>query len=105
MGTRLVAHTMCTFTPYSEKEPQRTHAAPSKPADWETWRGFRTSSKVESTIMVSGSPTSSASIERLKGSRKRLSLRTRRCSEEGKSPSTPGKRWEKNLWASRKKDR
>ena len=21
MGTRLVAHTMCSFTPYSEKEP------------------------------------------------------------------------------------
>jgi Pyridoxal-phosphate dependent enzyme len=45
--------------------------APSKPADCETCLGCSTSSKVESTINVSGSPTSSFSNVRLKGSRKR----------------------------------
>src|SRR5215203_184607 len=36
----------------------------------------------------------------------RLSFLTLRCNEEGCSPTTtPGNRWEKNLWASRKNER
>src|SRR5215212_7438875 len=35
----------------------------------------------------------------------RLSLRKRRCNEEGARPIIPGKRCEKNLEASRRKDR
>ena len=39
------------------------------------------------------------------GSRKRLSFLTLRWNEEGCSPTIPGNKWEKNLWASRKKER
>ncbi len=40
------------------------------------------------------SPTSSATTSRGKDSKKRLSLRMRRCSEEGASPRSPGNRCE-----------
>src|SRR5215204_5976504 len=53
------------------------------PGTVETWRGCRTSSKVESTSKVSASPTSSGTISRLRGSKKRLSFLTLRCNEEG----------------------
>src|SRR5215207_764872 len=105
MGTRLVAHIRFNVTPSTEKEPHLTQAAPSKPADCSTWRGCNTESSVESTTRVSGSPTSSRTICRRRGSRKRLSFLTRRLKEEGYIPATPGNRWEKNLCASRKNER
>src|SRR5215216_5206312 len=105
MGTRLVEQMRCNFTPYTEKEPHLTHAAPSKPTDCPTCLGCKTESKVESTIMVSGSPTSSARKKRLSGSKKWRNFLILRCKEEGQIPATPGNRCEKNLETSRKKER
>lgn len=83
----MVEQTRCNFTPYTEQLPHLTHAAPeadaAQPADCPTCLGCKTSSSVESTINVSGSPTSSFTNVRLKGSRKRRNLRTRRWKEEG----------------------
>lgn len=55
-------------------------------------------------MRVSGSPTNSPTTARRKGSRKRRSLRKRRLSEDGHSPTTPGNRCAKNRSASRRKD-
>ncbi len=89
--------------------PHLAHAAPdedaAQPADCPTCLGCKTDSSVESTISVSGSPTSSSSNVRLKGSRKRRNLRKRRCKEEGWSPTTPGNRCEKKRPASRRNER
>src|SRR5215213_6043363 len=68
-------------------------------------RGCKTSRSVESTVRVSGSPTNSGRTSRRKGSKKRLSFFTRRCKEEGCILTTPGNRCQKNLCASRRKDR
>jgi hypothetical protein len=46
-------------------------------------------------FMVCGSPTNSGTTVRLKGSRNRLSLRTRRWNEQGWRPTIFGKRWPK----------
>src|SRR5215207_177734 len=105
MGTRLVEQMRCNFTPYTEKEPHLTQEAPSKPADCPTCLGCKTESKVESTIRVSGAPASSAKTKRLSSSKKRRNFLILRCMEEGQSPTTPGNRCEKNLSASRKKER
>ena len=75
-GTRLVEQIRCSFTPYTAKEPHLVQVAPSKPADWETCRGCKTESSVESAIRVSGSPTSSGRIARRRDSKKRLSFLT-----------------------------
>src|SRR5215210_429579 len=109
MGTRLVEHKRCSFTPYTEKVPHLAHAAPeedaAQPADCPTCLGCKTESSVESTINVSGSPTSSPTNVRLKGSSKCRSLRIRRWKEEGCSPATPGNRCEKKRPASRTNER
>ncbi|PLS84839.1 MAG: hypothetical protein CYG60_15800 [Actinobacteria bacterium] len=55
-------------------------------------------------MSVSGSPTNSGRTERLRDSTKRPSFLTRRCNEEGCIPTTPGKRWAKKRWMSRRKD-
>jgi hypothetical protein len=54
---------------------------------------------------VSGVLTRSLSTARLKGSRKRRNFLILRCNEEGARPTTPGKRWEKNLERSWRKER
>ncbi len=58
-------------------------------------------------MSVSGSPTNSSSGKtcRRRGSKKRLSFLTRRCNEEGYILATPGKRWAKKRWTSRRKER
>jgi hypothetical protein len=108
MGTRLVEHRRCSFTPYTEKVPHLAHSAPeedaAQPADCPTCLGCKTESSVESTINVSESPTSSSNNARLKGSSKRRNLRTRRW-KEWWSPATPGNRCENKRPASHTNER
>jgi hypothetical protein len=54
---------------------------------------------------VCGSPTKSVSTARLKGSKKPHNFLLVLCKEEGARPTTPGRRWEKNRAASRRKER
>src|SRR5215210_1869304 len=106
MGTRLVEHTRCSFTPYTQNEPHLLHPAPSKPAaDCFTCLGCKTGSRVESTMSVSGSPANSSSRAHRRGSRKRLSFLTRRWKEDGWKPTMPGNRCEKNRSQSLRKER
>ncbi len=69
---------------------------PENPAGCFTYRECSTGSSVESTIKVSGSPTSSDKTAHLRGSKKLLSLRMRRWNEEGARSTTPEKRCGKN---------